>query len=173
MTIMESVRSTAVVLFALAAICAEPASAQQVKAGDLVIDHAWSRATPASAQVGVGYLTIENRGVTPDKLIGASTPTAAKAEVHEMAMDNGVMTMRPVQGGLSIPPGQSITLAPGGYHIMLMELKAPFKEGDKVPLTLQFEKAGTVDVMLDVQAIAAQQPGSMSMPPSSDHMNKM
>jgi copper(I)-binding protein len=173
MTIMEAVRSTAVVLFALAAVCAEPASAQQVKAGDLVIDHAWTRATPASAQVGAGYLTIENRGVTPDKLIGASTPTATKAEVHEMAMDNGVMTMRPVQGGLSIPPGRSITLAPGGLHIMLMELKAPFKEGDKVPLTLQFEKAGTVDVMLDVQAIGAQQPGSMSMPPSSDHMHKM
>jgi copper(I)-binding protein len=173
MTIKEAVRSTSVVLFALAAICADPASAQQVKAGDLVIDHAWSRATPGGAQVGAGYLTIENRGATPDKLIGASTPTAAKAVIHEMAMDNGVMTMRPVQGGLSIPPGQSITLAPGGYHIMLMELKAPFKEGDKVPLTLQFEKAGTVDVMLDVQAIGAQQPGSMSMPPSSDHMHKM
>lgn len=173
MTIMEAVRSTAVLLFALATICAEPASAQQVKAGDLVIDHAWTRATPGGAQVGAGYLTIENRGVITDKLIGASTRAAAKAEVHEMAMDNGVMTMRPVQGGLSIPPGQSITLAPGGYHIMLMELKAPFKEGDKVPLTLQFEKAGTVDVMLDVQAIGAQQPGSMSMPPSSDHMHKM
>jgi copper(I)-binding protein len=173
MTIMEAVRLTAFALFALAAMCAGQASAQQVKAGDLVIDHAWSRATPAGAQVGAGYLTIENRGVTPDKLIGASTPAAAKAVVHEMAMDNGVTTMRPVQGGLSIPPGQSITLAPSGLHIMLMELKAPFKEGDKVPLTLQFEKAGTVDVMLDVQAIGAQQPGSMSMPPSSDHMHKM
>jgi copper(I)-binding protein len=173
MTIMESIRSTAIALFALAAICAEPVSAQQVKAGDLVIDHAWSRATPGGADVGAGYLTIENRGSTPDKLIGASTPTAAKVEVHEMAMDNGVMTMRPVQGGLSIPPGRSITLAPGDHHIMLMGLKAPFKEGDKVPLTLQFEKAGTVDVMLDVQAIGAQQPGSMPMPPSSDHMHKM
>lgn len=173
MTINETVRSTAIALFALAAMCSGQASAQQVKAGDLVIDHAWTRATPGGAQVGAGYLTIENRGVTTDKLIGASTPAAAKAEVHEMAMNNGVMTMRPVQGGLSIPPGQSITLAPGGYHIMLMELKAPFKEGDKVPLTLQFEKAGTVDIMLDVQAIGAQQPGSMPMPPSSDHMHKM
>jgi copper(I)-binding protein len=66
MTIMEAVRSTAVVLFALAAICVGPASAQQVKAGDLVIDHAWTRASPGSAQVGAGYLTIENRGVTPE-----------------------------------------------------------------------------------------------------------
>ena len=90
-----------------------------------------------------------------------------------MAMDKGVMTMRPVQGGLSIPPGRSITLAPGGLHIMLMELKAPFKEGDKVPLTLQFEKAGTVDVMLDVQAMGAQQPSGMSMPPNGGHMDKM
>ena len=89
------------------------------------------------AKIGGGYLTIENKGATPDKLIGGASPAAAKVEVHEMAMKDGVMTMRPVKGGLSIPPGQSITLAPGGYHIMLMELKAPLKQGDKVPVTLQ------------------------------------
>jgi hypothetical protein len=75
-------------------------------------------------------------------------------------MNNGVMTMRPVKGGLSIPPGQSVTLAPGGYHIMLMELKAPLKKGDKVPVTLAFEKAGEVNVTLDVQGIGATGPTS-------------
>ena len=145
---------------ALAAICAGPASAQQVKIGDLVLDHAWARATPGGAKVGGGYLTIENKGATPDKLIGGSSPAAAKVEVHEMAMNNGVMTMRPVKGGLSIPPGQSVTLMPGGYHIMLMELKAPLKKGDKVPVTLAFEKAGEVKVTLDIQGIGATGPTS-------------
>ena len=156
-------RSAALAFLALAAICAGPASAQQIKIGDLVLDHAWARATPGGAKVGGGYLTIENKGATLDKLIGGSSPAAAKIEVHEMAMNNGVMTMRPVKGGLSIPPGQSVTLAPGGYHIMLMELKAPLKKGDKVPVTLAFEKAGEVKVTFDVQGIGAMGPASGQM----------
>jgi copper(I)-binding protein len=88
-------------------------------------------------------------------------------------MDNGVMKMRPVESGLLIPPGQSVTLAPGGLHLMLMGLSGPLKEGGKVPLTLQFGKAGTVEVTLDVQAVGAQQPGSMSMPANGGHMDKM
>jgi copper(I)-binding protein len=155
---MPSVRSTAIALLAIAAIYVAPASAQQVKAGDLVLDHAWARATPGGAKVGGGYLTIENKGATPDKLIGGSSPAAGKVEVHEMAMNNGVATMRPVKGGLSIPPAQSVTLAPGGYHIMLMELKAPLKKGDKVPVTLAFEKAGQVNVTFDIQGIGAMGP---------------
>ena len=153
-----TLRSSALALLALAAICTGPVSAQQVKIGDLVLDHAWARATPGGAKVGGGYLTIENKGATPDKLIGGSSPAAGKVEVHEMAMNNGVMTMRPVKGGLSIPPGQSVTLAPGGYHIMLMELKAPLKKGDKVPVTLAFEKAGEVNVTFDIQVIGAMGP---------------
>jgi copper(I)-binding protein len=104
----------------LAAICGEPALAQQVKIGDLVLDHAWARATPGGTKVGGGYLTIENKGATADKLIGGSSPAAGKIEIHEMAMNQGVMTMRPVKDGLPIPAGQSVTLGPGGYHIMMM-----------------------------------------------------
>jgi hypothetical protein len=163
MNYMQSVSLLVLAILALAAICAEPTSAQQVKAGDLVLDHAWARATPGGAKIGGGYLTIENKGATPDKLIGGASPAAAKAEVHEMAMKDGVMTMRPVKGGLSIPPGQSITLAPGGYHIMLMELKAPLKQGDKVPVTLQFEKAGKINVTLDIQGVGASGPPSGQM----------
>ena len=158
MKFIASARSSAFVLLAFVAICTNTASAQQVKVGDLVLDHAWARATPGGAKVGGGYLTIENKGTTPDKLIGGSTPAAAKVEVHEMAMNNGVMTMRPVKGGLSIPPGQSVTLAPGGYHIMMMELKRPLKKGDTVPVTLKFEKAGEVKVTFEIEGIGAMAP---------------
>ena len=89
-----TLRSSALALLAVGAICTGPASAQQVKVGDLVLDHAWARATPGGAKVGGGYLTIENKGTTPDKLIGGSSPAAGKVEVHEMAMNNDVMTMR-------------------------------------------------------------------------------
>ena len=160
---MPSITFQAIALVILSAVCATHASAQQVKAGDLVLDHAWARATPGGAKVGGGYLTVENKGATSDKLIGGSSPAAGKVEVHEMAMSNGVMTMRPVKGGLSIPPGQSVTLAPGGYHIMLMELKAPLKKGDKVPVTLNFEKAGEVKVTLDIEGIGATGPAAGQM----------
>ena len=161
--LLYAFRSPALAFLALAAICAGPASAQQVKVGDLVLDHAWARATPGGAKVGSGYLTIENKGTTPDKLIGGSSPAAGKVEVHEMAVNNSVMTMRQVKDGLSIPPGKSVTLAPGGYHIMMMELKVPLKKGDKVPLTLAFEKAGEVKVTLDIQGIGATGPASNQM----------
>ena len=141
--------------FVLAVICAGSASAQQVETGDLVLNNAWSRATPRGAKVGGGYLIVDNKGSTADKLIGGSSPAAGKVEVHEMAMNNGVMTMRPVKDGLSIPAGKSVSLAPGGYHLMLMDLKAPLKKGDKIPVTLKFEKAGDVNVTLDVRDIGA------------------
>ena len=121
-----------------------PARAEEVKAGDLVITQAWSRATPGGAKIGGGYLTIENKGSAPDRLIGGSADVAGKVEVHEMAMNNGVMTMRALDKGLAIEPGKSVKLAPGGYHLMLMDLKSPLKQGDKLPVTLEFEKAGKV-----------------------------
>jgi copper(I)-binding protein len=155
MKFTSSVKSQAIALLFLTAVCGSHASAQQVKAGDLVLDHAWARATPAGAKVGGGFLTIENKGATPDKLIGGSSPAAGKVEVHETATNNGVATMRPVKGGLSIAPGQSVTLAPGGYHLMMTELKGPLKKGDKVPVALTFEKAGDVKVTFDVQGVGA------------------
>lgn len=163
MRLMGSIGTSALAILSFVLICAGPASAQQVKAGDLVLDHAWARATPGGAKVGGGYLTIENKGATPDKLIGGSSSAAAVVEVHEMSMNNGVMTMRAMKGGLSIPPGQSVTLAPGGYHLMLMGLKASLKKGDKVPVTLAFEKAGQVEVTFDIQGIGAMGPPSSQM----------
>src|SRR6476660_8449245 len=135
-----------------------PALAEEVKAGDLVITQAWSRATPGGAKVGGGYLTIQNKGSAADRLIGGSADVADKVQVHEMAMNNGVMTMRPLDKGLSIEPGKTVKLAPGGYHLMLLDLKSPLKQGDKVPVTLEFEKAGKVKLTFDVQGVGAQGP---------------
>ncbi|QIP09571.1 copper chaperone PCu(A)C [Bradyrhizobium symbiodeficiens] len=153
--------------FALA-ISAAPALADDVKAGDLVISQPWSRATPGGAKVAGGYLVIENKGTAPDRLIGGSADIAGKFEIHEMAVENGVMKMRALDKGLTIEPGKTVKFAPGGYHLMLQELKGPFKQGDKVPVTLQFEKAGKVAVSLDVQGVGAQAPGDAG---HSGHMD--
>lgn len=134
------------------------AQTSDVKAGDLVISQAWARATPGGAKVGGGYLTIENKGTAPDRLIGGSTDVAGKLEIHQMSMDNGVMKMHPVEGGLAIEPGKTVKLAPGGYHLMMVDLKQPFKQGDKVSVTLEFAKAGKVALSLDVQGIGAKAP---------------
>jgi copper(I)-binding protein len=163
-------------LFGLALLAtlfaATPAPAEEVKAGDLVITQAWSRATPGGAKVGGGYLTIENKGSVPDRLIGGSAAVADKIQVHEMATNNGVMTMRPLDKGLVIEPGTTVKLAPGGYHLMLLDLKSPLKQGDKLPVTLEFEKAGKVSLSLDVQGIGAQGPagaGPAEMKKTPDH----
>jgi copper(I)-binding protein len=142
----------------LAFIYTAPALAEEVKAGDLVITQAWSRATPGGAKVAGGYLTIENMGSAPDRLIGGAADIANKVEVHEMATNNGVMTMRPLEKGLTIEPGKTVKLAPGGNHLMLFDLRSPLKQGDKVPVTLEFEKAGKVKLSLDVQGVGAQGP---------------
>ena len=155
----------------VATLCVAPVRAQEVKAGDLVITQAWTRATPNGAKVGTGYLTIENKGSAPDRLMGGSTDVAGNVEVHEMAMQGGVMKMRPLDGGLTIDPGKTVKLAPGGYHLMMMNLKSPFKQGDSVPVTLKFEKAGEVKVSLAVQGVGAQAPGDAA--PSGGMMKKM
>jgi periplasmic copper chaperone A len=157
-----NVLSRSLTLAALAmALSAGPVRAEDIKAGDLVISQAWSRATPNGAKIAGGYLTIENKGTAPDKLIGGNGDIAGKVEVHEMSMNNGVMTMRPLDKGLVIEPGKTVKLAPGGYHLMMFDLKGPLKQGDKVPVTLVFEKAGKVNVSLDVQGVGAQAPGGM------------
>ena len=143
-------------------------------ANPISIEKPFSRATPGGAKVGAGYMTIVNKGTAADRLVSAASPAADKVEIHEMSMQDNVMKMRELPGGLPIEAGKSVSLAPGGYHLMLMGLKAPLKQGDKVPVTLTFAKAGKVEVMLDVQGIAAQKPGGMSMPPNdSGHMHKM
>ncbi len=131
------------------------AHAADVMAGSLKISATWARATPKGASVGGGYMTITNTGSTPDKLVGGSTSISKELEVHEMTMDNGVMKMRPVSGGLEIKPGQTVKLDPAGYHIMFVGLNGQLKEGDHFKATLEFAKAGKVDVDFVIEGIGA------------------
>lgn len=131
------------------------------------VTQVWDRATPGNVKTGAIYLTITNKGTTPDTLEGqASSPVAAQADVHEMKMVNNVMEMRPVPS-LTIPPGQSVVFEPSGYHVMLTGLKAPLKEGQSVPLTLTFAHAGTQHVTAAVAKVGAMHAGDMSMPSGS------
>ena len=116
------------------------------------IEEPWARATPPAAKVGAGYLKI--RSETADRLIGASSPAAARVELHVTEKSGDVMRMRQVKA-YDIPAKGSFELAPGGAHLMLVDLKAPLKEGMKVPMTLRFEKAGEVKVELRVRALGA------------------
>ena len=141
------------------------ASAHDYKVGSLRIVQPWVPTTPKGASVGAGYLTITNKGTTPDRLIGGSSPVAANFEVHRMTMEGGVMKMRPLAHGLEIKPGKTVALKPGSFHIMLMGLKQQLKKGDTVKATLQFEKAGKIDVEFAVTG--------MGGPPKMDHDMKM
>lgn len=125
------------------------------------VTQVWGRATPGNVPTGALYLTVTNNSTATDHLVGASTPTAAKTEIHQMIMNNGVMEMRPVPS-LEIMPGKSLVLAPNGYHVMLTGLKTPLKEGQSVPLTLTFEKAGVVQVMAKIAKVGAMGPNDQS-----------
>lgn len=141
------------------ALSASVALAHGYQAGPLKIGHPWSRATPAGAKVGGGYLTIENTGSAPDRLVSVSVPFAGRTEIHEMAMKDGVMTMRPLDKGVEVPAGAKVEFKPGGYHIMFMELKQQLNQGEMLKGTLTFEKAGSVDVEFKVDSIAAKGAG--------------
>ena len=129
--------------------------AQDYKLGSLEITAPWTRATAPTARSGGGFMTITNKGTTADRLVSARSTVSDKVEIHEMQMDGSVMRMRELAKGLDIPPGATVMLKPGSYHIMFMELKAPLAKDAKVPVTLVFEKAGSIDVQLDVQAMGA------------------
>lgn len=134
-------------------------AAAEVKAGDLVISAPFTRATLPNAPVGGGFMTITNPTDTADRLVSATSPAAGEVQVHEMAMEGDVMKMRQLPDGLEIPAHGSATLEPGGLHLMFMKLKQTFKEGETVPVTLVFEKAGEVTLDLPVQAFAADSAG--------------
>lgn len=129
--------------------------AKAAKAGGISIEMPWSRATPRGAQIAAGYLKVTNSGKEADRLTGGSFPNAARVEIHEMKMEGGVMTMRPIAGGVEIKPGETIEFKPGGHHLMFMGLKQGLKDGDNVQGTLTFEKAGTIAVEYRVAPIGA------------------
>ena len=159
---------------AMPAAAQAPGSAGQsaVKAGSLLIEAPWIRATPQGAKVAGGYVKITNTGQQPDRLTGGSLPIASAIEVHEVAMADGVMKMRMLPNGLEIAPGQTIELKPGGYHLMIMGLKEGVKEGALLKGTLIFEKAGPVELEFAVRPIGAQS-GAASQPQGGGQMNHM
>jgi copper(I)-binding protein len=146
----------------LAGAPAPAQDAQTYRAGSLVIETPWSRATPGGAKIGAGYMRIVNRGSEPDRLVGGSMAAAGGFALHETTNVDGVARMRPVEGGLVIAPGATVDLSPSGVHFMLVDLKRPLKEGDTVEGTLVFEKAGTVSIAYRVGGIGAQNAGSSS-----------
>ncbi len=140
-------------------------SAAQVQAGDydvgaIHIGDTWARATPKGASAAAGYLTVTNNGTAPDRLSCTSSDASAKCQIHSMTMENGVMKMRPVEGGLEIKPGETVTLKPASVHVMFLGLKQPLEAGKTVAATLQFDKAGKVEVEFPIAAIGAPAPGA-------------
>ena len=141
--------------------------------GPITIDSPWSRATPGGAKVAAGYLTIVNSGPSGDRLVSVTSDISDRGEIHEMAVKDGVMTMRPIDGGVPVAAGASLTLKPGSYHLMFQDLKRPLKQGERFDATLTFEKAGPLKATFDVQGIGATAPAaekSGTMPSMDMHM---
>jgi copper(I)-binding protein len=136
----------------LAALFSCVAAAHDYTLQNLHIDHPFARATPPGATSGGIYLTIENRGGSADRLVRVASPAAATVELHSMTMDGNVMRMRAI-AGLDIAPGATVTLGSAGYHVMLVGLARPLAVGDRIPVTLTFEKAGAIDVSAFVEAM--------------------
>lgn len=126
----------------------------------IAITGPWSRETAEGQDAGGAFMTIINSGSVDDRLIGGSSPVAVEVQVHTVDMTGGIMRMRQLANGLEIPADSTVTLKPGSFHIMLMKLKRPLARGSTVPLTLQFEKAGTVEVNLAVQPVGSQGPAA-------------
>lgn len=159
---MPNLTRVAAVAAALAAALAAapllaPAQAESVRAGDIVVDTPWSRATPGGAKVAGGYLTLVNEGDASDRLIGGTAEIAGRFEVHSMEMVDGVARMAPVEGGLEIPPGETVRLEPGGYHVMFMGLARPLAAGETFAGTLVFERAGEVPVTWTVGPLGSRE----------------
>jgi hypothetical protein len=150
-------------VFIAALIAAAPAAFAQ--AGDnakINVEQPWARATPTGAKTGAAYMTLANKTSTADRLTGASSDVAAKVQIHEMKVVNGVMQMRQLADGLAIPANGSVALKPGSYHVMLIGLKKPLIAGQSFPLTLTFAKAGNISVTVPVQAMGATGKSGMS-----------
>jgi copper(I)-binding protein len=135
---------------------AMPAQAEDVAIGSLKISAPWARATPKGASVGGGYMMITNTGAVPDRLVSGSTEISSRFEVHEMKMEGGVMKMRPVANGIEIKPGQTVEFNPGGYHVMFVGLTKQLMQGDHFKATLEFARAGKVNVDFAVAGTGAQ-----------------
>jgi copper(I)-binding protein len=137
----------------------ETPAATEAAASIIAVTEPWSRETAEGQNAGGAFMTIANTGTAADRLTGGRTPVAGRVEIHTMSMDGGVMRMRQLEEGLEVPAGGEVTLKPGSFHVMLMDLKQPLKAGDKVPLALTFAGAGTIETQLDVRPAGEMVPG--------------
>ena len=154
--IVSLARIARVAALGLTAVAISSAAfAADYTAGTLKIANPWTRVTPPGAKVAGGFLKVTNTGTAPDKLVSATSPVAGRMEVHEMALDGGIMKMRELANGLEIKPGATVELKPGSFHMMFMDLKAPIKDGDVVKGELVFEKAGKVAVEYKVEPLGS------------------
>jgi copper(I)-binding protein len=142
------------------------AAAHEYTAGGITVAHPWARATPGGAKVGGAYLEIKAAAGTSDRLVAVKSPAAGAAELHNHIMEKGIARMRRVDA-IAVPAGKSVVLKPGGYHLMLTDLKAPLKEGDLLKLTLVFEKAGEIEVEATVEPLGAMGPHGFDRQPGA------
>ena len=140
--------------FAALLACTAPSFADEYKAGDLLIEHPWSRELPVDLPGGAAYFTVHNQGSQADRLVGVSSPRAQKSELHVQAPKDGMMNMQhaPV---MDIPADSQVIFQPGANHVMLTGMDKPLKAGEQFPLTLEFEKAGKVEVQVEVKPAEA------------------
>jgi copper(I)-binding protein len=162
-------RCLAALLLAVAFAAPAGAAADDYRVGDIRIERPWARATAGNTRIGAAYFTLEDLGAAPDRLLRVKTPVAASGELHSHMMHDNVMQMRPVEA-IEVRPGSPTVLQPGGLHVMLTDLKQPLKEGERIPLTLEFERAGTIEIMVSVERAGARGPANSSgHPPAGGH----
>ncbi|MGE0699286.1 MAG: copper chaperone PCu(A)C [Hyphomicrobiaceae bacterium] len=157
---MSSTRSIVVATSAFSltvAMCAAAIAQQAAPAGKVVVESPWARATPGGAKVGGAFMQLSAPQGAADKLVGARTPIAGTVELHTHSSEGGVMRMRRIDG-IPLEAGAKVKLAPGGLHLMLMDLKQPLKAGESVDMTLVFEKAGEVEVKVPVLPVGSPGP---------------
>lgn len=152
--------SCGLAIVAQVALASAPALAHDYTVGTIAIVHPWARATPSSAPVAGGYLTLTNTGTEPDRLVSGSSTIAEGFEIHESTIVDGVARMRRIEGGVEIKPGETITLKSGGSHIMFLKPKQRLIEGEKFPVTLLFEHGGEIAVEFAVQGLGKAKPAS-------------
>jgi len=153
----------------MAAMTLAAATLSALAAGDAVeVKNAWARATVKGQMATGAFMTITAKDGS--KLVGAASPVAGVAQVHEMKMEGGVMKMAEVKGGLELPAGKTVELKPGGYHVMLMDLKEPLAKDTTVPVTLMFKDAKGVESKVELKMpVAMTAPGGMGKPAAMDH----
>ena len=139
-----------ILVVALASLATVFVSAHDYATGDIKVAHPYTRSTPPGAKTAGAYLSIDNRGKVAERLMRASSPAAGMVELHSMSMDGNIMRMRAIPA-IELPAGKTVALAPGGLHLMLQDLKRPLKKGERIPVTLTFERSGDLKVELSVE----------------------